>query len=181
MLPAHHFLCSPRTHPLCYLPAGVIDSSPSPLSPDVTIPGSGPQGSPRRAGTSSLEDEQWLHPTEEEYRSSRRRSSAVSESGRVLPTPPASPRGAMYPSIAPTPPSGGSRITQSLEVNPGRDEEDRLRRQSSVTEGETIRIVIHDVDIDHRKDGAQETGRRRVKIMRDMSDAAHRSEYKICK
>ncbi|XP_045127944.1 protein piccolo-like isoform X5 [Portunus trituberculatus] len=154
---------------------GVIDSSPSPLSPDVTIPGSGPQGSPRRAGTSSLEDEQWLHPTEEEYRSSRRRSSAVSESGRVLPTPPASPRGAMYPSIAPTPPSGGSRITQSLEVNPGRDEEDRLRRQSSVTEGETIRIVIHDVDIDHRKDGAQETGRRRVKIMRDMSDAAHRT------
>lgn len=74
-----------------------------------------------------------------------------SESGRVLPTPPASPRGTMYPSTAPTPPSGGSRITQSLEVSPGRDGEDGLRRQSSVTEGETIRIVIHDVDIDHRK------------------------------
>lgn len=74
-----------------------------------------------------------------------------SESGRVLPTPPASPRGTMYPATAPTPPSGGSRITQSLEVSPGRDGEDGLRRQSSVTEGETIRIVIHDVDIDHRK------------------------------
>lgn len=69
----------------------------------------------------------------------------------MLPTPPASPRGTMYPSTAPTPPGGGSRITQSLEVNPGRDGEDGLRRQSSVTEGETIRIVIHDVDIDHRK------------------------------
>ncbi|XP_050733942.1 regulating synaptic membrane exocytosis protein 2-like isoform X2 [Eriocheir sinensis] len=154
---------------------GVIDSSPSPLSPEVPIPGGAPQGSPRRSGTSSLEEEQWLHPAEDEYRSTRRRSSAVSESGRVLPTPPASPRGTMYPATAPTPPSGGSRITQSLEVSPGRDGEDGLRRQSSVTEGETIRIVIHDVDIDHRKAGAQEKGRRRVKVMRDMSDAAHRT------
>lgn len=77
----------------------------------------------------------------------------------MLPTPPASPRGTTtgYPTTAATPPgsttSGTTRISTSLEVNTSRDLacEDGLRRQSSVTEGETIRIVIHDVDTDHRK------------------------------
>ncbi|ROT75240.1 hypothetical protein C7M84_006227, partial [Penaeus vannamei] len=115
-------------------------------------------------------------------------SSAVSECGRVLPTPPSSPRGtASYQVSAPTPPltsgvgvggSGGvvPRISQSLEVNTSRDQgmEDTVPRQSSVTEGETIRIVIHDVDLDHRKASGQEKGRRRVKIQRDLSDTGHR-------
>ncbi|XP_037787423.1 uncharacterized protein LOC119582982 [Penaeus monodon] len=53
--------------------------------------------------------------------------------------------------------------------------EDGVPRQSSVTEGETIRIVIHDVDLDHRKASGQEKGRRRVKIQRDLSDTGHRT------
>ncbi|XP_071530366.1 uncharacterized protein Fife isoform X2 [Panulirus ornatus] len=174
--------------------SGPLDSSPSPMSPEVPAAGPGvgagggsgvasAQSSPRRTGTSSLEDEQWLHPADEEYRSTRRRSSAVSEGSRMLPTPPTSPRGSsVYSAATPTPPTsagvgGVSRITQSLEVNTSRDlsMDEGLKRQSSVTEGETIRIVIHDVDIDHRKSSVQEKGRRRVKIQRDMSDTAHRT------
>ncbi|XP_069950901.1 mucin-21-like [Cherax quadricarinatus] len=145
-----------------------LESSSTPLSPEVAplVGGSGgggsgvtsAQSSPRRTLSSSLEDEQWLLHPEEEYRPTRRKSSAVSEGGRILPTPPASPRGTTgYPATTPTPTAGVGvppRITQSLEVNTSRDlgMDDGLKRQSSVTEGETIRIVIHDVDIDHRKD-----------------------------
>ncbi|XP_076045731.1 uncharacterized protein LOC143027973 [Oratosquilla oratoria] len=181
-------------------PDGVLESSSSPISPEIP-PGvgggyGGGQGSPRRSGTSSLEDDQWLHPTDDEWRACRRRSSQMSESGRVLPTPPASPRGpGMRPasatplgassSLERTPAAGAAvpavplvmRGTQSFESSPARPEgiEDGLRRQGSVTEGETIRIVINDVDLDHRKDPSKEAETRRVTIQRDVTDITHRT------
>ncbi|KAF2362325.1 PDZ domain [Trinorchestia longiramus] len=119
----------------------------------------------------SLEEDSFLHPAEDEWRSTRRRSSATSDICRVLPTPPHSPRAA-YGMGA----SGGSRGTASLESSASLSVDDAYRRQSSINDAETIKIVIHDVETDQsRIMKSQDTGRRRVTVHRDMSDINNRS------
>ncbi|XP_014243367.1 regulating synaptic membrane exocytosis protein 1 isoform X2 [Cimex lectularius] len=49
-----------------------------------------------------------------------------------------------------------------------------MRRQTSVTDGEAIKIVIHDVDCDASY-GPRTTSKRRVTLRRDPSDKAHRT------
>ncbi|KDR14477.1 Protein piccolo [Zootermopsis nevadensis] len=51
-----------------------------------------------------------------------------------------------------------------------------VRRQASVTDGESIKIVIHDVDSDSNF-STRPGSKRRVLLRRDPSDKAHRSEY----
>ncbi|XP_069701298.1 regulating synaptic membrane exocytosis protein 1 [Periplaneta americana] len=51
-----------------------------------------------------------------------------------------------------------------------------VRRQASVTDGEAIKIVIHDVDSD-ASFSTRPGSKRRVVLRRDPSDKAHRSEY----
>nr|XP_024214691.1 regulating synaptic membrane exocytosis protein 1 isoform X3 [Halyomorpha halys] len=49
-----------------------------------------------------------------------------------------------------------------------------MRRQTSVTDGEAIKIVIHDVDCD-ASFGSRTTSKRRVNLRRDPTDKAHRT------
>lgn len=50
-----------------------------------------------------------------------------------------------------------------------------MRRQTSVADGEAIKIVIHDVDCETSY-GPRTTSKRRVTLRRDPSDKAHRSK-----
>uniref|UniRef100_A0A0K8TCF9 PDZ domain-containing protein n=1 Tax=Lygus hesperus TaxID=30085 RepID=A0A0K8TCF9_LYGHE len=52
--------------------------------------------------------------------------------------------------------------------------EDAMRRQTSVQDGEAIKIVIHDVDCDASY-GPRTTSKRRVNLRRDPNDKAHRT------
>lgn len=53
-------------------------------------------------------------------------------------------------------------------------ESEAVRRQTSVTDGEAIKIVIHDVDCD-TSFGPRTTSKRRVTLRRDPGDKAHRT------
>lgn len=73
-----------------------------------------------------------------------------SDVGRVLPTPPHSPR-ALYGqgssgSKGTTSQDSNTSFSSSLNVEPPAN-----RRQSSVSEAETIKIVIHDVETDQSR------------------------------
>ncbi|XP_049958034.1 uncharacterized protein LOC126474601 [Schistocerca serialis cubense] len=87
----------------------------------------------------------------EEDRRTRRRGSQLPDLGmRALPQ---------------TPPSSGT-------PTPRGETTDAVRRQTSVTDGEAIKIVIHDVDCDFSpRPGAK----RRVVLRRDPADKAHRT------
>ncbi|XP_047111947.1 uncharacterized protein LOC124788714 [Schistocerca piceifrons] len=88
----------------------------------------------------------------EEDRRTRRRGSQLPDLGmRALPQ---------------TPPSSGT-------PTPRGETTDAVRRQTSVTDGEAIKIVIHDVDCDFICGS-----KRRVVLRRDPADKAHRSEYR---
>ncbi|XP_034250276.1 regulating synaptic membrane exocytosis protein 1 [Thrips palmi] len=52
---------------------------------------------------------------------------------------------------------------------------ERMRRQTSVTDGEAIKIVIHDVDSDPMFGARGAASKRRVVLRRDPSDKAHRT------
>ncbi|CAL4141766.1 unnamed protein product, partial [Meganyctiphanes norvegica] len=143
----------------------------------LTIPNPQQTGHVRRTGSGSLEDDsQCLLPTEDEYRASRRRSSAMSDSSRMLPTPPLSPRVTNY-SSASTPTTGSRKSNScSLETTSSRGSTDEvMRRQSSVSDADTIKIVIHDVDLDHRKGASKESSIRRVRVQKDLTDTTHRT------
>ncbi|XP_068081190.1 regulating synaptic membrane exocytosis protein 2 [Anabrus simplex] len=95
-------------------------------------------------------------------RRTRRRGSQLPDlAGRALPlTPPGS-----------SPSSRSSAPPRQLEDLCA----DSVRRQASVTDGESIKIVIHDVDSEANFN-ARPGAKRRVVLRRDPSDKAHRSE-----
>ncbi|XP_059468739.1 regulating synaptic membrane exocytosis protein 1-like isoform X2 [Neocloeon triangulifer] len=98
---------------------------------------------------------------EDDGRRGRRRSSAI-EGMRALPATPAA--GERRVSAVPSRIMGGPEVDSAGEP---------IRRQASVTAGEDIKIVIHDVDSEAAM--SRPGTKRRVMLRRDPSDKAHRT------